>query len=91
MPNTFFGTLQRTTGNVKALETGAHRGVRMGFVSFYTRRDVVYVYLETVDPLRSASALKEAWGEPSFFMDTTRWTYEDFTRNAGDECRTVAF
>jgi len=93
MPTSFLGTLQRTTCNVDALEKGAHRDVRIGFVSFYARRDVVYVYLETVDPVGSASELREAWGGPSFFVDTSTnaFAYEEFTRMAGDGCRTVAF
>jgi len=93
MSTSFVGTLQRTTHNVEALEKGVHRDVRIGFVSFYAHRDVVYVYLETVDPVGSASELKEAWGGPSFFADMSRnaFAYEEFTRKAGDRCRTVAF
>jgi hypothetical protein len=82
MPTGFLGALQRTTTNVDALERGAHRAVRIGFASFYVRKDVLYVYLETLDPVRSAAELREAWGEPSFFTKATREAYDEFFRKA---------
>ena len=82
MTTAFLGTLQRTTTNVAALEKGVHRTVRIGFSSFYVRKDVVYVYLETLDPVGTAAELKEAWGEPSFFVSATREAYEEFSRKA---------
>jgi hypothetical protein len=82
MPTGFLGALQRTTTNVDALERGVHHTVRIGFASFYVRKDVLYVYLETVDPMRSAGELREAWGEPSFFAKATREAYDEFFRKA---------
>lgn len=77
----FVGALKMTTDNVNALEQCEHSK----FVSFYTRRDVVYVYLETET---SIETLRDAWG-PSFFIEAAKGVganWERLVRKRGIEC-----
>lgn len=64
----FLGTLKLNAENMAALEGLRLGGIPIRFVSFYARRDVLYVYLETDRPIESEK-LREALGGPSFFMD----------------------
>lgn len=66
----FLGTLKVTKENLSALERlRCQRGhVSIRYASFYVRRDVLYVYMETEGSIQS-DTLREAWGSPAFFMD----------------------
>lgn len=84
----FLGTLHLTERNIEALETRRCDGADIRFVSFYTRGEVVYVYLE-VDRAIESYELVEAWGAPSFFINLngqSKLYYDHVWSRRGIQC-----